>query len=115
LSGRFRPSINLTQQNQGSRTGETLDHCDVTQVALNGDLRTWTIEGDMYFYCNVQSEGEGNGLAMAGVASFGVSALPARQSNFLRLTKSASQDGVANTVERLYVNNVPSHQVILLI
>ena len=28
-----------------SYRGETLDHCDITQVALNGDIRTWTVEG----------------------------------------------------------------------
>ncbi|KAJ2922561.1 hypothetical protein H1R20_g14534, partial [Candolleomyces eurysporus] len=86
-----------------SYRGETLDNCDIQQVALNGDIRTWTLDGSMWLYCNSSSsEGNGQSLELAGVASFGVSALPARQTNFQRMTRSPAQDSLAITIERLF-------------
>ena len=85
-----------------SYSGETLDNCDVQQAALNIDIRTWTLDGNMWLYCNRSSdEGNRQPLELAGVASFGVSALPGRRTNFQRMTTSRAQDSLALTVEKL--------------
>jgi hypothetical protein len=88
-----------------SYKGETLDNCDVHQIVLNGDLRTWTLDGSMWLYCNSSSNAEGNAqpLELAGVTNFMMSALPARRTNFQSMTRSAAQDSLAMalTVERL--------------
>ncbi|KAF6759946.1 hypothetical protein DFP72DRAFT_1004757 [Ephemerocybe angulata] len=34
-----------------SYKGETLDNCDVIEINLFGDLNTWTVEGQVFMYC----------------------------------------------------------------
>ncbi|KAF6757304.1 hypothetical protein DFP72DRAFT_1113259 [Ephemerocybe angulata] len=74
-----------------SYKGNTLDNCDVTQVSVFGDLKTWTVEGEIFIYCNSTAADTGDSVELAGVAKFGVSALAARMTNFQRLAKNAAQ------------------------
>jgi hypothetical protein len=88
-----------------SYTGETLDNCDVTQIDFFGDLRTWTIEGTVHMFCAPPTQENApktpQGWELAGAAKFGISGLPAKQSNFRRMAKSADPTSTAFIISEL--------------
>ncbi|TEB34781.1 hypothetical protein FA13DRAFT_1729438 [Coprinellus micaceus] len=85
-----------------SYKGENLDNCDVVQVAIYGDIRTWSIETNLYIYCSPPGERFGEGdWDIVGLANFGLSGLPARHTNFQRLAKSARQNSAISVIGEL--------------
>jgi hypothetical protein len=88
-----------------SYTGETLDNCDVTQIEFFGDLRTWSIEGTVYMFCAPPTQENASenpeGWELAGAAKFGVSGLPAKQTNFQRMAKSAEPNSTVFIISEL--------------
>ncbi|KAF5342438.1 hypothetical protein D9611_001508 [Ephemerocybe angulata] len=84
-----------------SYKGDTMDNCDVIQVSVFGDLKTWTVEGEIFIYCNSTNVDTGDSIELAAVAKFGVSALAARMTNFQRLAKNAAQGSRMDTLANL--------------
>ncbi|KAF5311430.1 hypothetical protein D9611_011619 [Ephemerocybe angulata] len=87
-----------------SYKGGTLENCDVVQVTLFGDLNTWTVEGEILMMCKSPDSAKNQNfdlVELAGVAKFGVSALPAKQTNFQRLAKNAKQGSIMYTLGNL--------------
>ena len=66
-----------------SYKGETLDNCDILRIDLLGDLRTWSLDANVYMHCvapgmeNVPKRRED--WELVGVSTFSISALAARQ------------------------------------
>ncbi|KAF5342114.1 hypothetical protein D9611_001482 [Ephemerocybe angulata] len=88
-----------------SYKGETLDNCDVIEINLFGDLNTWTVEGQVFMYCEPLAGtdgGTGGLVVLGGMAKFGVSALAAKQTDFQRLAKNAAHRSIMFTLGDIF-------------
>lgn len=77
-------------------SGTTLDYCDVMQLNVIVDLRTWTLGSTAYIACR-----EDDGLEVMASTTLAFSALPGYRSPFLREAQSPDNDPVSTSLMNL--------------